>query len=284
MDIKEILAKIKANKKYSGIADEIVLEEIEKYKKKHREIERYKEERIVKDIRTQLHKAHGSFQNKFKSKRVKYLAELEKNPLNRVLIETLLATNQSTKERIDLYENLYKKIFEITGKPKVIVDIGAGINGVSIPMMNLENLEYYCYDINEEDSDFLNKFFEIENLNAKSTVMNCSKIEELSKIPNSDLVLMLKFIDTIEKSEKGHKLAEEIIQTMIKKTKFIVASFATRTITGREMNFPHRGWIERMLERIGMKFCLIESDSELFYVISKDDNPKPKIARVGFVE
>lgn len=285
MDIKEILAKIKANKKYSGIADEIVLEEIEKYKKKHREIERYKDERIVKDIRTELHKAHGSFQNKFKSKRVKYLIELEKNPSDRELIETLLATNQSTKERIDLYENLYEKIFSVTGKPKVIVDIGSGINGVSIPMMGLDNeLTYYSYDINEEDSNFLNKFFEIENINGKSFIMNCSKIEELLKISNSDLVLMLKFIDTIEKSEKGHKLAEEIIQTMINKTKFIVASFATRTITGREMNFPHRGWIERMLERIGMKFCLIESSSELFYVISKDNNPKPKVARTGFVE
>ena len=64
--IVEFARELKANKKYSGIADEIVLEEIERYKKKHSQVERYKDERIVKDIRTELHKAHGSFQNKFK--------------------------------------------------------------------------------------------------------------------------------------------------------------------------------------------------------------------------
>lgn len=282
MDYQEILQKIKANKKYKGIADEIVLEEIEKYKKKHSDIERFRDLRIIKDIRAELHKAHGSFQNKYKNKRAKYFEELKKNPGNIEVIENILSTNQSTKERIELYARLYNKIFEVCGKPKSIVDIGSGINGVSIPLMNLgKEVEYYCYDINQEDSDFMNEFFKIENINGKSFIMNCSKLEELAKICDCDLVLMFKFIDSIEKSEKGHKLAEEIIQVLIKKTKFIVASFATKTITGRAMNFPHRGWIERMLERIGLKFQLIETSNEFYYIISKDNNPKK---RVGFIE
>lgn len=278
MNAQEILQKIKANKKYKGIADEIVLAELERYAKKHSQIERYKDERIVKDIRAELHKAHGSFQNNKKNKRARYFEELKKNPADIEIIEAILSTNQSTKERIELYERLYKKIFEVTGKPKIIVDIGAGLNGVSIPLMNLgKELEYYCYDINQEDSDFMNEFFKLENINGKSFIMNCAKIEELFKIPDSDLCLMFKFIDTIEKSEKGHKLAEEIIETMIKKTNFIVASFATKTITGRPMNFPHRGWVERMLERINLKFQLIETDNEFYYVISNDNNPKKRI-------
>lgn len=269
MEIQDILQKIKANKKYSGIADEIVLEEIERYRKKHSQIERYKDERIVKDIRTELHKAHGSFQNKFKSKRAKYLEELRKDPSNPEIIEKLLLTNQSTRERIDLYPQLYQGVFKITGNPEIIVDIGAGINGVSISMMKLDNLKYYCYDINQDDSDFMDEFFKIEGINGKSFVMNCSKIENLSKMPDSDIVLMFKFLDTIEKSEKGHKLAEEIIKTLIEKTKFIVASFSKKTITGKPMNFPYRGWIDRLLERIKLEHELIDSQNEYFYVIYK---------------
>ncbi len=278
MDYTDILQKIKANKKYKGIADEIVMAEIERYKKKHSEIERYRDIRIIKDIRTQLHKAHGSFQNNKKNKRSTYFEELKKSPGDIDLLEAILSTNQSTKERIELYIRLYNKIFEVTGKPKVIVDIGSGINGVSIQFMNLgKELEYYCYDINQEDSDFLNDFFKLEKIKGKSFIMNCSKVEELAKIPDSDLVLMFKFLDTIEQNEKGHKLAEQIIELMMKKTKFIVASFATKTITGRPMNFPHRGWIERMLERINMKFQLIETDNEFYYIISKDDKPKKRV-------
>jgi hypothetical protein len=35
------------------------------------------------------------------------------------------------------------------------------------------------------------------------------------------------------------------------------------------MNFPNRKWFELMLERNSLKFQIITTDNEIFYVISK---------------
>ena len=46
-------------------------------------------------------------------------------------------------------------------KPKTIVDLGAGLNPFSCVYMDLNDFNYYSYDINEEDIKILNEFFKI---------------------------------------------------------------------------------------------------------------------------
>lgn len=279
MEPKDIVEEIKKAKKYSGLADEIINSEVEKYIKRNPKYENFKMKKILKEIKTSLHKAHGRFQVPKVNKRNQYLDDLKKNKSLSV-IKKILSTNASTKERIEIYPEMYKKIFEITGIPRAVVDIGGGINGVSAPYMKIEDLEYDCYDINEKDSRFLDDFFNIYGINGKSHVMDCSNLNNLKEIPDSDVIFMLKFIDPVEKAYgTGHKLAEEIIKTLIEKTNYIIVSFATKTITGKMMNYPYRGWIERMLDRIGLKWKIIEFDSEFIYVIRRKGyvNPANKL-------
>ncbi len=269
MDITNLITLIKANKKYKDISDEVVKTELEKYFKTNSKAQNFRDKIIVKDIRTKLHKTYASFQmpNKAKKQRQELLEQLDKNPKDIKIINKILETNLSTKERIKIYGSLYERIFNITGEPISILDLGCGINPISFPYMKLDNADYYAYDIDESDTKFLNRFFELMQINGKAETLNLSRIKSFESLPNAYICFMFKLLDVIEK--KGHKYSEEIIKILIEKCGFIVASFATQTVSGKNMNFPARGWIERMLSRIGLKFKMLEYPNEIFYVIYK---------------
>ena len=268
---QNLLKQVKSNKKYSSISDEIVLSEIKNYLNKNKIAKVTKQD--IKEIRSRLHKSYASFQTKKKNKIQDYLDELKQNPNNKDITTKLLSITLSTKERLKDYKEIYKKIFEITGKPKIILDLGAGFNVFSFPLMTLSMLEYYSYDINEKDIDYLNEYFQIMKplgLYGKAAIMdlrNLSKISYLSSLPSSDITFIFKVIDIIDK--QNHKPSEELITTLFKnkRTKFIIASFATKTITRKSMNFPNRKWFELMLTRLNLRFHIIKTDNEIFYVI-----------------
>jgi len=265
--IKELLEKVKDNKKYKTLSDSFVIDEIKDYLKSNKNIKTTNNHQIkqaVKDIRARLHKAYSSFQTKKKTKRYQYL-----NPLN---TNKLLSLTLSTKERLKDYKNLYKQIFRITGKPKTIIDLGAGLNPLSYPLMNLKKINYYSYDIDNEDIDFLNNYFKIlkKEINGKADILDITKTKELSKLPKSDIIFLFKVLDVIDR--KNHKNSEELITNLIKKTNHIVVSFATKTITRKSMNNPKRKWFELMLERLNLRFKIINLENEIFYVVRKPLN------------
>ena len=102
--MEDLVFEIKKNKKYKAIADEIVINEIENYKKSNPHWRNYRSEKIIKEIRAELHKKHSifGFDNK---KREKYFDEL-KNKFSFDLINKILVTNKSTRERIEIYDTV----------------------------------------------------------------------------------------------------------------------------------------------------------------------------------
>ena len=274
MDNKLLIKKIKENKKYKSLSEEIISEEIKKYNLSNPSIKEI-DKIVVKEIRTILHKTYSSFQTGKKKKRKLYLEELKKDMKNEnideEIISKLLSITVSTKERIKDYKKLYSELFKITGNPKTIVDLGCGLNPLSFLLIDFP-INYYAYDIDVEDMKFLNDFFKIvreRGINGKAKILDVRKTEQIKKLPCSDVVFLFKLIDVIDKSGKGHKNIEELIKTLVEKTNFIVASFATKTITRKKMNFPQRKWFELMLNRIGLKFKTIETSNEIFYVVQK---------------
>jgi len=277
--MSEILKQVKENKKYKTLADSIVEKEIQNYLKS-KQIKNIKEitKQDIKNIRAGLHKIYSSFQTKKKNKKYFYINNLKLNlnteEINKITNQ-LLSMTLSTKERINDYENIYKKIFEIAGTPNIIIDLGCGLNPLSYPYMNLKKLNYYAYDIDEEDMKFLNEYFRImkaKGLNGRASILNIRNTEELSKLPNSDIIFLFKIIDIINQSEKNYKASEELIKALTQKSKYVVASFATRTITRKQMNYPARKWFELMLKRNNLDFKIIKTDNEIFYVIKNSGN------------
>lgn len=278
--LQEILRQVKENKKYKTITDSVVKKEIQDYLKSNKIKKITKQD--IKNIRSKLHKIYSSFQTKKKNKKYIYINNLKKllynkNPSYKNIKDieeinnNLLSITISTKERIKDYKEIYKQIFKITGKPKTIVDLGSGLNPLSYPYMNLKKLNYYSYDIDEEDIKFFNEYFKImktKGLNGKASIINLKDLKEISNLPSSDIIFLFKVIDIINQSEKDYKLSEELIKILLTKSKYIVASFATKTITRKKMNYPNRKWFELMLKRNNLKFQTINISNEIFYVIN----------------
>jgi len=267
---KQLLEQVKAHKKYKNLDNNLVIEEIKQYLKSNPKATINKQ--TIKDIRAKLHRLYSSYQTKKKKKAEDILDELTINLNNsgklKEITNQLLSLTLSTKERLNDYQILYKQIFKITGKPKTIIDLGAGLNLLSYPLMNLSSLKYLSYDINNEDIKLLNKYFKImkpRGLNGKASILDVRNINDIARLPNSDVVFMFKLIDLIDTKKK--KISEELIKTLIKKTQFIVASFATQTLTRKSMKLPQRRGFELMLERIGLSFKTIKTSNEIFYVV-----------------
>jgi hypothetical protein len=226
--------------------------------------------KVIKDIRSQLRRIYGVFRiEEESSKRNDFVDELiSHNRIYSLLIEKILNTHSSTKERLPFYQEFYKKLFKITGNPHKIVDLGCGINPFSTPFMELKEMKYFAYDISEDEINILNKFFSwMHKLNigflGKASIMN---LENFSKVPKCDLVLLLKMTDVLDRG-KGHKTTETVLKRI--PAKHVVLSFPTLTMSGKRMNHPRRKWIELLCHRLKYTFKTISSDNEIFYVIKK---------------
>jgi len=246
----DLINKIKKKKELSGIPDEIILEVLEKCKfNANPKIKSKKDEKIIiKQVRDELRKYVGRFKISPKSENL-----IEKNKINEIL-----RLHHSTKERIKFYPRFKLLIKKLN--PSLILDIGCGLN----PLAIAPGFKYYASDIDENNLKLINLFFKRNKIKGKTFVAD---IRKERNFPKSDLCLILKVLDIVKMS---HKEIESLIKSI--KTKTLIISFPTITLSGRPMQKPERYWFERILNKLDYKFKLIKSENELFYLIEQSNS------------
>jgi SAM-dependent methyltransferase len=147
-------------------------------------------------------------------------------------------------------------------QPSSILDLGCGLNPI---ILASKGMEYYALDINKEMLDLVKNYFSEQQISGGVLLRDLRQIDNLN-LPRTDMCLILKVFDVLEK--KGHKLAENILDSI--KSKLIVVSFSTKTLSGKKMNHPQRGWIERLFKRKGFSFKTFKVDNEIFYFAAKE--------------
>ncbi|MEK6898511.1 MAG: hypothetical protein AABW79_00245 [Nanoarchaeota archaeon] len=241
--MKDLIRKIKEKKELSGLADSFVSQALDKVLKKHSTPRSPKEEKlIIKETRAMLRKSAGRF--------------LDSNLIENK-DQSILEAHSSTRERLAIYPELKKKIYSLN--PKSILDIGCGLNPLAIAK---KHVKYIATDINENYLKIVSNFFKKEKIEGDTMILD---VKTSSSFPKADLCLMLKLVDVIE--EKGHKRTEEIIKSL--NCKDIIISFSTKTLSGKPMNHPQRGWIEQLCNRLNLKFSIWSTPNEIFYFIKK---------------
>ncbi len=187
------------------------------------------------------------------------------------LCQNILRQNTSTRERLNIYPPIYKEIKKL--KPKRILDLGCGLNPISLSLSDWQG-EYFAYDINREEISFLQKFIlilkSVTNINGHASCFNLSETEKISSLPKADLCLIFKVTDVLEqKKYKKHKITEELIQKL--PCRFILLSFSTKTLSGKPMTAPERNWLKWLLERLKYQYQILKYPSEIFYLIDKGE-------------
>ena len=234
--------------------------------------EKYKQ--LIKELRKNLRRTYGVFQLDKEIKERQQLVEelVTKNPKNgKNLVERILATHASTKERLLFYEELYRKIFLMTGKPQRVLDLGSGLNPFSIPLMHLRKLDFSAYDISDEEVNTLTDFFAFlqrqnKHFSGHAETLDLFHWEQLKKLKKADVCFLFKMTDVLDRG-KGHKATESVLREV--PARFVVISFPTKTLSGKRMNFPKRRWIELLCNRLGFSFRVLQFPNEVFYVIEK---------------
>jgi 16S rRNA (guanine(1405)-N(7))-methyltransferase len=178
----------------------------------------------------------------------------------------ILNRQSSTKERIPILDDFYRKIFAITGIPKTIIDHGCGLNPLTYFWMGLkDDSRYSARDIDAEETDFINA---VMAETGKSSQVSARTGDILEDSPEkADVAFMLKLIPPIEQQEKGAALPT------IKKqdSPFVVVSFPVASISGgkRGMAEFYEKQFEEIVSGEPWKNSKIIFPTELVFVIDK---------------
>ncbi|MCX6707505.1 MAG: hypothetical protein NT001_05195 [Candidatus Woesearchaeota archaeon] len=209
---------------------------------------------VVKYARSRLRPMYGLFLNKDTSK-IKEMLKKGENGINDVLF-----MHVSSGERMKFYEEFYKRMFEVTGKPESIIDIACGLNPMSFEMMNIpKKTRYIALELNQNDADNINQFFSIWKIDGEAFKHDITKEPIRYK---ADIAFAFKIFDIIDS-----KIVERIIDEL--DVKWIAASFSTKTVSRSNMRFKRRAGFQKMLRRLGLKYQTIDFENEIVYLIEK---------------
>ncbi len=238
--ILELIPEIKRKKELSGIPDEIVKEILEKEIKKGTPKGEKDIKIIIKRTREKLRDYVGRF-------------TLSKGPSPDD--PDILKAHKSTKERLDFYPELKRIISSF--HPRSILDLGCGLNPIALAS---NDIEYHASDIDSTALNIVSEYFK------KHKIRGSVKNQDIRNMdfPQADLCLIFKVFDILK---LPHSKVNDILSRI--KSKDIIVSFPTITLSGKPMKNKRRFWFEDIIKSLGYDFKTVSSRNELFYIIEK---------------
>src|SRR3989344_7759454 len=144
---------------------------------------------------------------------------------------------------------VYELIFEITRKPKSVLDLGCGYSPLHF---NVKEVKYYCADIG---NDYVkDKGFIFDLLN-----------DDYSKLPKIDVVFLFRVLESLEYLKRN--VSKEIIEKL--KCKYVVVSFDKKSLSGKEIKKKGRLWFRRILSGLNLTYEVFDYEDEIFFVVKK---------------
>lgn len=175
----------------------------------------------------------------------------------------ILRTHDTTRERLEIVEQFYARIFEVTGTPQTILDIACGLNPLTFLWMGLPDLRLFAYDIHAQRVALLNHYFGLQGIHATAKVQDV-----LVNFPqeSGDVALLLKELHRFERRQRGCSLP--LLDAL--KVRHLVVSLPTFNLTGqRDLREYHRHLMSEILAQRAWQVTEIEFSNELVFCIGK---------------
>jgi len=262
-DLKELIAAIQNSKKYRDldmfeptIADVI-----------QRELPRHKKQKdAVKAARRKLHKIFAPYLGNPDYDRA--LNELQvvshDSEALKDFCRTLLGLHDSTRERLAVLEGFYQKLFAVTGKPKTILDIASGLNPLTLPWMELDQVTYYAYEIHRQRADFLTAFFEhMVGVTGRGIVQDVLLTAPQEK---ADVAFIFKELHRMEARQPN--CGQSLIASI--PAKWVLVSLPPVNLAGnRDLSGYHRRLVLDAIEGQPWKMTEVNFVNEMVFCIEK---------------
>ncbi len=258
----DIIQKIKSKKELSSLSDVFIKSMVSDLKIKNTK-------NIIKETRKELRRVYGEFQIKSAiKKREKYINEiilsLNKKDFNLEAHENILKTHRSTRERLQIYKDIYSKLPKFSS----LQDLACGLNPFSLIFLKNKDITYHTYDLECQELSLVKRYFKAVKINFNNFNFEVKPINLLDETPKTktDIAFIFKFFDILE-TKGDYKIAERILSET--NSKKIIVSFSTKTLSGKSMNHPNRKWFELMLKRLNLEFKILKYENEIFYFVNK---------------
>jgi len=264
---ESILDKILQKKELKDIKRSVAEKIFRKFVEEHPKLDleaKKNREFAVKEVRRRLRGIYGAF--KIIRNKEKLLSQIE-NLNDTEHHDKILRLHKSTRERLREYGEVYRKIFDVTGKPKTILDLGCGLNPFSLPYMGIK-LRYYAFDISDAEAKFIQEYFDKFGIKGWAVSVD---LFEAEKFPKADVCFMFKLLDTLESQKRD--VSKELIEKI--DAKYLVVSFPTVSLGGRKKISTRRlVWFRRIIEKY--PYITFSISNEIFFIIHKKSYSRNK--------
>ncbi len=240
--MENLIVEIKQKPEFKDLPDSFIKRILQNYLDKHNlPIPKNKKSRkiLIKIIRSELRTSAGQYVEKTRSPK------------------DALHYHRSTSERLNEYGYIKSKIEKLGAQS--ILDLGCGLNPIAIAK---KGIKYYAYDIKSEYLEIIKSYF-VEN-EVDGEVYH-EDITQINNFPKANICLMLKLLDILGKNKK--EISRKLINNI--DSEYFIISFATKTLSGKEMNRPYRRWFENLLKELKLEYEIHRTSNEMFYIIKK---------------
>jgi 16S rRNA (guanine(1405)-N(7))-methyltransferase len=263
-ELDQVVSSVASSKKYRAVCTDTIhrIAERELAASPHGNLKA-----AVKATKRRLHQVYGAFEGALDHdsaiQRLEAAYEIGTQEEIEIACQHVLQLHSSTRERLSILDRFYPAIFEVTGSPRSILDLGCGLNPLALPWMGLDTeAMFIALDIDATRIRFLDRYLAMTGLDAQA---RCQDILAYPPSEAVDVALLLKMSPSLERQEQGATL--RVLEQL--RTSFAVVSYAVKSLGGREkgmLAYYRKQFLELVAGRRWSVSDLV-FDTELVFVV-----------------
>lgn len=263
--VDEVVESILATRKYRNISEDFIRDVASREIPKRRSLKE-----AIKATKNKLHQVAGVYLSGAidYGKLLHDLSDAASSGEERRLREACIAAmrlHPSTRERIGILDQFYRVTLSDLPQIRSVLDIGCGLNPLSIPWMGLrQDVEYHAYDVYHDLASFLNRALPILGVRGEAYV--CDVVQSPPE-RQADLALILKTLPCLEQIDRSAGIG--LLRAI--NASHLLVSYPTHSLGGKDRQMPEN-YEARFLDLIrdaSWSAKRFEFETELAFLVAK---------------
>jgi 16S rRNA (guanine(1405)-N(7))-methyltransferase len=223
----------------------------------------------VKRVKRRLHQAVGAFRGAARADAIAatWSGDLTA-PAFRAACAEALQAHASTRERLKSLDRFYEGIWSLTGVPARLLDLGCGLNPLTLPWMGLApEATYLASDVDRRPLAAVASFLDLVG---QPHEVEARDLVERPPPHAADIALMLKLVTTLDRQVP--EAAAHLLAAL--RVRHAVVSFPKHSLGGhgKGMERTYRQRLDRLVVDAGRVSSVAEASApnELVFVLTLD--------------
>lgn len=176
----------------------------------------------------------------------------------------VLAAHASTRERLQVLDDFYPRLFAVTGQPGSILDLACGLNPFAWPWMGLSpSTRYHAYDIHAPRVAAINAFFETQGLAPLAELRDV-----LVRPPEIEADVAFLFKEAHRMEERARGCSRAFWRAL--KVRWLLVSLPAESLSGKfQLAERQRALVNQAIGDAGWPVTELTFGAEIVFCIEK---------------